>query len=87
MLEYNIKLILGRRVSVSSIYDAEPLLYYHHFAVVNQMSASKIVSDPEELGQPTIVKMVVGEDRPFAGESSAGGLARQSLPIVMLVAM
>ena len=50
------------------------------------MSALKIVSDPEELGQPIIVKMVVGEDRPFAGVSSAGDLARQPLP-VMLVAM
>ena len=70
---------------VSSIYDDEPL-YCHHFVVAYQMSTSKIVSDPEELGQPIIVKMVVGEDRPFAGVSSAGDSARQSLP-VMLVAM
>ena len=48
------------------------------------MFASKIVSDPEV--QLFIVKMVVGEDRPFAGVSSAGDLARQPLP-VMLVAM
>ena len=84
MLEYNTKLIWGRRVGISSVYDVEPLLYCHHFAAVNQMFASKIVSDPEV--QPFIVKMVVGEDRPFAGVSSAGDLARQPLP-VMLVAM
>ena len=74
-----------KKSGVSSINDDEPL-YCHHFAAAYQMSASKIVFDQEELGQPIIVKMVVGEDRPFAGVSSAGGLARPSLP-VMLIAM
>ena len=72
-------------MGVSSIYVDE-LRGCHHFAAAYQMSASKIVSDQAVLGQPIIVKMVVGEDLPFAGVSSAGDLARQPLP-VMLVAM